>query len=86
MRIAPLAIAYRHAADDVLHKAVVEAILCTHTNPQSIDGAFVQAKAIATLVQTDAASFAPLPFLESLLKIARTDIIRTTIQKVINQV
>lgn len=87
MRIAPLGIAYRNASDDVLHKAVVDAVLCTHTHPQSVDGGFVQAKAVSVLVKTDPASFAgPLPLLETLLACARTDVIRGTIQKVINQV
>jgi ADP-ribosylglycohydrolase len=87
MRIAPIGIAYRNASDDVLHKAVVDAILCTHTHPQSVDAAFVHAKAISVLVKTDAASFSgPVPLLETLLAIARTDVIRSTIQKVLNQV
>lgn len=87
MRIAPIGIAYRNASDDVLHKAVVDAILCTHTHPQSVDGAFVQAKAVSVLVKSDPASFAgPIPLLETLLATAKTEVLRSTIQKVINQV
>lgn len=85
-RIAPIGIAYRNASDDVLHKAVVDAVLCTHTHAQSVDGAFVQAKAIATLVKTDPAQFHAHAFLESLRSVARTEAIRNTIQKALNQV
>jgi ADP-ribosylglycohydrolase len=85
-RIAPIGVAYRNASDDVLHKAVVDAVLCTHTHPQSVDGAFVQAKAVATLVKTDPAHFNVHSFLESLHSAARTDGIRNTIQKALKQV
>lgn len=33
MRIAPLAIAYRHASPQVIHSAVVDALVCTHVHP-----------------------------------------------------
>ena len=46
MRIAPVGLAYRHAATDVLAAAVEDALLCTHVHPEAIDGALVQAKAV----------------------------------------
>ena len=47
MRIAPVGLAYRHAAPEVLHQAVEDALLCTHVHPEAVDGAFVQARAVA---------------------------------------
>lgn len=52
MRIAPVGLAYRHAEPDVLHRAVEDAIVCTHVHPEAIDGAFVQALAVAKLATT----------------------------------
>jgi poly(ADP-ribose) glycohydrolase ARH3 len=67
MRIAPVGLAYRHASDDVLHQAVEAALLCTHIHPEAIDGAFIQAKAIATLATSDPNGFNRRQFLETLL-------------------
>ena len=77
MRIAPVGLAYRHAPDDLLHQAVEDALLCTHVHPEGIDGAFVQAKAIAMAATTaDPAAFDP----EELLRVLR-DASRTTIMQ-----
>jgi poly(ADP-ribose) glycohydrolase ARH3 len=67
MRIAPVGLAYRNASDDVLHRAVEAALLCTHIHPEAIDGAFIQAKAIATLATSDPNGFNRRQFLETLL-------------------
>lgn len=85
-RISPVGIAYRNASDDVLHKAVVDAVLCTHTHAQAVDAAFIQAKSVATLVKADPASFDSGKFLESLRGAARNEVIRNTIQKALNQI
>ena len=53
MRIAPIGLAYRLASDAVLLKAVETALLCTHVHPEAIDGAFIQAKAVAMLATTN---------------------------------
>src|SRR5262249_40506744 len=52
MRIAPVGLAFRNAADAVLRQAVNLALLCTHVHPDAVDGAFVQAKAVAALART----------------------------------
>jgi len=86
-RIAPIGIAYRNASDDILHKAVVDAIICTHTHPHSIDAAFIQAKAISYLINlSDPSSFNFTAFVHKLMDIARTDALKSTIGKVLNQI
>ena len=67
MRIAPVGLAYRNASNDVLHQAVEAALLCTHIHPEAIDGAFIQAKAIAILATSDPNGFNRRQFLETLL-------------------
>jgi ADP-ribosylglycohydrolase len=52
MRIALVGLACRHAADEVLHGAVEDALVCTYVQPEAIDGAFIQAKAVALAVTT----------------------------------
>jgi lysophospholipase L1-like esterase len=37
MRIAPVGLAYRHATDDVLLKAVEDALVCTQVHPEAVD-------------------------------------------------
>ena len=49
MRIAPLGLAFRHAPAPVLLEAVKAALLATHTHPDGIAGAMVQAAAVAWL-------------------------------------
>ena len=53
MRIAPVGLVYRHATDQVLRQVVTDALLCTHVHPEAIDGAFVQAKAVAVAATAD---------------------------------
>ena len=55
MRIAPVGLAFRHADDGVLREAVKAALLCTHVHPDAVDGAFIQAKAVAHLARSNAA-------------------------------
>ncbi len=47
MRIAPIGLAFRHADNSAMYQAVQAALLCTHVHPEAVDGAFVQAKAVA---------------------------------------
>ncbi|KAL3156858.1 hypothetical protein ABBQ38_001127 [Trebouxia sp. C0009 RCD-2024] len=52
MRIAPVGLAYRNADSKVLQQAVADALLCTHVHPEGIEGAFMQAAAVAALSNT----------------------------------
>lgn len=48
-RITPVGLAYRHADVGVLHTAVEDALMCSHTHPLGIDAAFIIAAAAAWL-------------------------------------
>jgi poly(ADP-ribose) glycohydrolase ARH3 len=73
MRIAPVGLAYRHAGADKLAEAVEDAILCTHVHPEAIDGALVQAKAVAIAATTEPGSFDPAGMLRVLSPLCRTE-------------
>lgn len=82
MRIAPVGLAYRHASDDVLHRAVEDALLGTHVHPEAIDGAFVQAKAVALAVTTVGPDhFDPEEVLEALRGVSRATVMQTKLEK-----
>jgi poly(ADP-ribose) glycohydrolase ARH3 len=84
MRIAPVGLAYRHARDDCLHQAVEAALFCTHVHPEAIDGAVVQAKAIAIAATTaDPASFDPEGLLQVLRRVSRTEMIQARLDTLI---
>lgn len=85
MRIAPVGLAYRHASDDVLHQAVEAALLCTHIHPEAIDGAFIQAKAIAILATPDPSGFNRRQFLETLLGLSTTFVIQRKLEILLEQ-
>ncbi len=77
MRIAPIGLAYRHAPDDALGKAVEAALLCTHVHPEAIDGAFIQAKAVAQAAAVaESSAFDAKRFLLVLVTLCETDIMR----------
>lgn len=81
MRIAPVGLAYRHAPDDVLHRAVKEALLCTHVHPEAVDGAFIQAKAIAWAATSEPENLADrMALLRTLVASARTPIMQAKLQ------
>jgi poly(ADP-ribose) glycohydrolase ARH3 len=73
MRIAPVGLAYRHAGDDELADAVEDAILCTHVHPEAIDGALVQAKAVAIAATSEPGSFDPAGVVQTLSAACRTE-------------
>jgi poly(ADP-ribose) glycohydrolase ARH3 len=77
MRIAPVGLAYRHASNDILHEAVEDSLLCTHVHPEAIDGALIQAKAVALTVTSELESFNPTALVESLLATCRTEVMAT---------
>lgn len=71
MRIAPLAL-YFHNSEQLYEKAKASAHV-THGHPIGIDGAAVQAKAIAQTVNLNyQRPFSPQTFVESLIEFART--------------
>eukprot|EP00741_Cyanophora_paradoxa_P020289 tig00021244_g19583.t1 len=60
MRIGPVGLAFRNAPHAVLYRAVHDAVMCTHRHAEGIDGAFVQAAAVASLARLALAD-APAP-------------------------
>lgn len=81
MRIAPVGLAYRHATDDVLHGAVEGALLCTHVHPEAVDGAFIQAKAIAWAATSESEDRGDrMDLLRTLMAAARTPIMQGKLQ------
>lgn len=80
MRIAPVGLAYYNKDNEELKKAVFDAIRCTHVHPEGIDGALVQAKAIAILTGIEkTADFEPVAFLNELSKISDTEMMKEKI-------
>mmetsp|Transcript_75542 Transcript_75542/g.214882 ORF Transcript_75542/g.214882 Transcript_75542/m.214882 type:complete len:221 (+) Transcript_75542:284-946(+) len=80
MRISPLAIAYRHASAEVLRDAVTEACMSTHVHEEAVDGAVVQASAVAYCLEAGlsegssegpggVAGFDPLAMLHQLIEV-----------------
>ena len=80
MRIAPVGLAYRHAAPEVLYQAVEDALVCTHVHPEAIDGAFIQAKTVAMAATTDPMDFDPQQVLGELHEASRTDIVQAKLE------
>jgi poly(ADP-ribose) glycohydrolase ARH3 len=80
MRIAPVGLAYRHAPDEFLLEAVEDALLCTHVHPEAIDGALVQAKAIALAATTEPESFNPANLIDALRATCRTEVMTTKLK------
>jgi poly(ADP-ribose) glycohydrolase ARH3 len=70
MRIAPVGLAYRHAPDDVLRRAVEAALLCTHVHPEAIDAAFVQAKAVALAATASTTQLDPRQLIQTVLDLS----------------
>lgn len=81
MRIAPVALSFRDASNDQLYEAVRMAIISSHVHPESIDGAFVLAKAISLALQcTSVNAFNPSKYLRVLKSTARTKIMKNQIK------
>jgi len=74
MRIAPVGLAYRHATDDDLLEAVEDALVCTHVHPEAVDGALVQAQAVALAATTEPSTFDPNNFVRALSPVCQTDV------------
>ncbi len=80
MRIAPVGLVYRHADDKTLVRAVEDALLCTHVHPEAIDGALVQAKAVAIAATTAPESFDPERLVHVLTRTCRTEIMQAKLR------
>ncbi len=74
MRIAPVGLAYRHASSEIFQEAVEDALLCTHVHPEAVDGALVQAQAVAMAANASPNSFDPNEMLQALLPLCRTEV------------
>ncbi len=83
MRIAPVGLAYRHAAPEVLHHAVEQALLCTHVHPEAFDAAFMQALSVARTATTDPVTFDPKGLLQALQQQSRTEVLRLKLSALI---
>jgi len=80
MRIAPVGLAYRHAPNDRLHQAVEDALVCTHVHPEAVDGALVQAKAVAVAATADPMQLDPEAFLRAVCQVGSTTIVQTKLE------
>ncbi|CAF1263644.1 unnamed protein product [Rotaria sp. Silwood1] len=84
VRIAPIALSFRNASDSQLYEAVRMAIISSHVHPESIDGAFVLAKAIILALRCNSVeSFDPLKYFRVLKTIARTRTMKNQIKLLI---
>lgn len=84
MRIAPIAIAFSNASDDVLYEVVRLSIISTHTHREAIDGAWLQAKAISILLYSDPSTFNPRQFIEDMLNFSKTDKMKSQLKKILH--
>lgn len=78
MRIAPVGLVYANCDDEGLKKAVTDAVRCTHVHPEGVDGALVQAKAVALLSRLDSpAELDRNAFLKELYRFANSHMMKT---------
>jgi poly(ADP-ribose) glycohydrolase ARH3 len=81
MRVAPIGLLY-HDSLNLYEKVKISAIV-THTHPVGIDGAAVQAKAVALALELNPTEeFAPDEFLKNLINFAQTSQIKTKLHLV----
>jgi len=84
MRIGPVGLAYRNGDDAVLRETVRLALLCTHVHADAVDGAFIQAKAVAELVRVESPERLDLAaFFAALRSLAETSAIRDRLDIVV---
>jgi poly(ADP-ribose) glycohydrolase ARH3 len=76
MRASPLGIVFRSASPTCLRLAAAEAVRSSHVHPEAVDGAALQAQAVAFAIQCciagRAADFQPVELLEQLIAHAET--------------
>ena len=80
-----MGLAYRQASDEALHRAVEDALLCTHVHPDAVDGAFIQARAVALAARTICPSeLAPERFVRECSLAARTTVMQAKLEAVVS--
>jgi len=81
MRIAPMGLFFHHSSE-LYDKACLSASI-THAHPVGMDGAAIQAKAVALAVNMDPQeAFSPNSFIDTLISFAKTDEMRGKTQLV----
>jgi len=77
MRVAPVGLLGHRWPAGRLYEAAAASARATHTHPVGVDGAAVQARAVARACTLDpGAPFEPLAFVDELLRFARTEELR----------
>ena len=77
MRVAPVGLLGRGWPAERLYETAAASARATHTHPVGVDGAAVQARAVARACSLDPeAPFEPLAFVDELLRFARTEELR----------
>ena len=82
MRIAPIGVAFRNAPDVILQQAVTLALQPTHTHPEGIDGAWMQAKLIGWLIKLKPDFLNPNTCITWLQAMAKTEIMHAKLVSV----
>lgn len=80
MRVAPVGLVYGDRED--LYDHVRASAVATHTHPLGIDGAAVQAKAVALAARTRRAEVSTAEFVAELVSFCRTDLFRRRLDEV----
>ena len=87
MRVAPLALLFHQSLEE-LREVVSQASQITHTHPLGVEGAVLQAYAIALSLKATPSSFDPLDFLEAVAQATREAVYAeklSTAQKLLEQ-
>jgi len=84
MKIAPIGIAFSNVSNDILYEAARLAILSTHCHKEGIDGAWLQAKAVAVLLKSSSQNFEGRKFLEDMRNLAKTDKMKMQFNRVLH--
>lgn len=86
MRASPLGIAFRSASMAQMHRAAEEAIRSSHAHPEAVDGAALQAAAVAFAAKLHiagrASEFDPVDFLGEMQAVVTTSVFKSRIAAV----
>jgi len=81
MRIAPVALCFRNASQEILLKATEAAVMCTHRHPVGIDGAYVQAILVSYCANNTLESFSWETIISKMISSALTDEVKDRLQR-----